>query len=63
MGGCTSSEEETEEREGREETHVGGGWRECGLRTQRYMKGRGYVGEDGTPRKGWRVSYTLSQVI
>jgi hypothetical protein len=28
MGGCTSSEEETEKREGREETHVAGGLRD-----------------------------------
>ena len=62
MGGCTSSEEETEKREGREETHVAGGWR--GLRsshTQRYMKGRETVGEDGTERKGGRYLILFSK--
>ena len=35
MGGCTRSEEETEKREDREETHVAEGWRDWGLRTHK----------------------------
>lgn len=64
MGGCTSSEEETEKREGREETHVAGGWR--GLRsshTQKVYEGKGKCGRRWNGKKRWTVSYTFFQVI
>jgi hypothetical protein len=61
MGGCTSSEEETENREEREEMHVASGWRV--FAAQRYTKGMGSVGEDGTQRKGRGYLILFAQVI
>ena len=61
VGGCTSSEQKSEKRKGREEPHVAVSEGEGrSLRAQRYMKGRESVGEDGEFKvKGSRASYTF----
>lgn len=61
MGGCTSSKEETENGEEREEMHVASGWRVLphkGIRKE----GR-CVGKDGTQRKGGGYLILFAKVI